>query len=327
MKKSLSKSGMSQIITTVIMIGIVLVAIGAVWIVVQNILSGGLEDVSLGSLKVDLDIESVKVVDDGLDIRVKRNSGEANLVGLNFIVSDGKNTEVFEVETNMKELATQVFELDYDKTLKSIEVAPILANDEGKEKTYDSIDKYEIEILDSCKEILDKDLSSINGTYLINYQGKETEVYCDMTTDGGGWTLLDNFISAELDEGYSPYGAALGGNAIDSGDDLEDAGWDYNLTNFDNDGYEIISGYLQMWYSGTPTGYIEKELPKGFDEIYIKWGNWIGGSTNLFIGGENVQSIGNIGASIYKGSYETSDIIRFEENSYYIFWVNEIWVR
>ncbi|MCW8965972.1 MAG: hypothetical protein OQK82_04685, partial [Candidatus Pacearchaeota archaeon] len=75
----MERRGMSQIITTVIMIGIVLVAIGAVWIVAQNILNQGLEDVSLGSLKISMNIESVKVIDDGIDVRVKRNSGEANL--------------------------------------------------------------------------------------------------------------------------------------------------------------------------------------------------------------------------------------------------------
>ncbi|MCW8965796.1 MAG: hypothetical protein OQK82_03785 [Candidatus Pacearchaeota archaeon] len=62
----MKRRGMSQVITTVIMIGIVLVAIGAVWIVAQNILNQGLEDVSLGSLKISLDIEQVKVNNDGV---------------------------------------------------------------------------------------------------------------------------------------------------------------------------------------------------------------------------------------------------------------------
>ncbi|MCW8966839.1 MAG: LamG domain-containing protein [Candidatus Pacearchaeota archaeon] len=135
--------GMSQIITTVIMIGIVLVAVGVVWVVVQNIIGEGLQDVSLGSLKISMNIENVRVTDDGIDVRVKRNSGEANLVGLNFIVSDGEDTEVFEVETDMKELATQTFSLDYDGFVESVEVAPVLANDEGREKVYDSVNTYD----------------------------------------------------------------------------------------------------------------------------------------------------------------------------------------
>ncbi|MCW8965228.1 MAG: hypothetical protein OQK82_00865, partial [Candidatus Pacearchaeota archaeon] len=69
----MKKRGMSQIITTVIMIGIVLVAVGLVWVVIQNIIGEGLEDVSLGSLKISMDIENVKITDEGVDVRVKRN--------------------------------------------------------------------------------------------------------------------------------------------------------------------------------------------------------------------------------------------------------------
>ncbi|MCW8965842.1 MAG: LamG domain-containing protein [Candidatus Pacearchaeota archaeon] len=142
----MKRRGMSQIITTVIMIGIVLVAIGAVWVVAQNILNQGLEDVSLGSLKINMDIENIEITNDGIDVRVKRNSGEANLVGLNFIVSNGDDTEVFEVETNMKELATQTFSLDYFGVVESVEVAPILMDENGRERSYNSINIKELSL-------------------------------------------------------------------------------------------------------------------------------------------------------------------------------------
>ena len=43
----------------------------------------------------------------------------------------------------------------------------------------------------SCKEIKDqsKENTKEDGVYTINIGGSKKEVYCDMTTEQGGWTV------------------------------------------------------------------------------------------------------------------------------------------
>ena len=52
----------------------------------------------------------------------------------------------------------------------------------------------------SCKTILDDGYSTGDGYYWINPDGNGSfEVYCDMSTDGGGWTRVVNIIASSYD--------------------------------------------------------------------------------------------------------------------------------
>ena len=83
---------------------------------------------------------------------------------------------------------------------------------------------------DDCLSILTEDSTAADGDYWIDFDGTATETACDMTTDGGGWTLIfeDDFESTP-DSGWSlssryscgSWSYLLGGYGIISGGEID----------------------------------------------------------------------------------------------------------
>ncbi|GAG16716.1 unnamed protein product, partial [marine sediment metagenome] len=83
----MKKRGLSTIVTSLIIILLVLVAVGILYVTYINFVRTGTEDISLGKFTISLEIENVKVNENSVDVRVKRNPGKGDLTGIKFAVS------------------------------------------------------------------------------------------------------------------------------------------------------------------------------------------------------------------------------------------------
>lgn len=147
---SKNQRGLSNIITTLLIIVLVLVAVGAVWNVARNIIESGAEQIELGKFTLDLEIKSVKIEGDDVtvDVIVKRNPGLGEFIGIYFVFSDGQNSEVIREDTVLDELEERSFTYTLTEIntseLVDVSIAPIYELKSGKEDTGNIADKFDL---------------------------------------------------------------------------------------------------------------------------------------------------------------------------------------
>src|SRR3989344_5227029 len=143
------KRGLSGIVTTLIIILLVLVAVGVIWVVVKNLVQKGSEQVELGQFALDLQIKSAQVEDGNVTVVVvKRNPGEGEFVGMNFVFSDGQNSETIRQNISLQELEEKSFTFTLTKintsNLKTVSVAPIYQLSSGKETVGNTVATFDV---------------------------------------------------------------------------------------------------------------------------------------------------------------------------------------
>jgi flagellin-like protein len=129
----MKKRGLSNIIAVLLMVMITIVAIAIVWFVLRGIIQKNTEEIRLSKFTIDLDIETLKITELTLTTRIKRNPGEGDLKGINFLVFDGANTHVFEkLDIELNPLERKTFILDYTGEITKLSIAPIFESETGR---------------------------------------------------------------------------------------------------------------------------------------------------------------------------------------------------
>ncbi|HPD81691.1 MAG TPA: FISUMP domain-containing protein [Candidatus Pacearchaeota archaeon] len=150
--KKRNKKGLSAIVATLIIILLTIVAVTVVWVVIKEVVVKNSEKNFLNSLNLNLKIQKVQITCDEVNINLKRNAGEGEFIGLNFVVEGEENSDVFTVYAHMNELESRIFNFVSDNVtsgnISRIKVIPIFETKSGKEFIGEVKDTY---ILSSLK--------------------------------------------------------------------------------------------------------------------------------------------------------------------------------
>jgi hypothetical protein len=131
----MNKKGLSDVVTNVLIILLVVVAIGILWYFVSPLITKSGEKIQQGQQCLNLNLDAVICKVSGVDaiVNVKRGAGEANLkeVKLIFEKEDGSSESRTEIEVP-GELETKVYnELTLSSNPKRVSVAGGVANEKG----------------------------------------------------------------------------------------------------------------------------------------------------------------------------------------------------
>ena len=141
-----NKRGISNIIATLLLVLLTIVILGILWLVIRNITSSASEGISLSGLTLDLKIQRASIGQNNLSVLVQRQQGAGDLVGIKFVLYDGKVYESVSQNTTLdiyqgKEFVLMVNEIDIS-AIRTVSVVPIYLSNSGAEKIGRITDTY-----------------------------------------------------------------------------------------------------------------------------------------------------------------------------------------
>ena len=139
------KRGISAIVMTVIMVGLVLVAVGIVWVVVLNILEGQEEQLEVSEMCLGLVIKPTSIACDGVtcDVNVERATGSSGDVidGVQVTVGDGADSVTGDDESG-DIAATKTVSVTTDMTATEASVRIYFEDEDGNPQYCSQIATY-----------------------------------------------------------------------------------------------------------------------------------------------------------------------------------------
>lgn len=166
-----NKRGISNIIATLLLVLLVIVIIGIVWVIVRNIVSSANSGISLGGITLNLKITQAVKGTNNLSITIQRQQGAGNLVGVNFIVSDGSTYETIKQNATLDVYQGRTFNLIPQQIIagsaKIVSIAPIYIGGNGLQQVGSVTDTYTFGnqiVINSCTPASDPTFAGLCGS-------------------------------------------------------------------------------------------------------------------------------------------------------------------
>ena len=130
----MKKRGISEVVTVILIILLSIAAIIIVWQVVRIMIER--QEINAASITTDLEIKKAEISENVVYVKVKRNPGEGDIIGVKFVFENGTSSYTETVYQEIKELEERSFSFNLTGKLSNvnkISVYPIIKTEKGNE--------------------------------------------------------------------------------------------------------------------------------------------------------------------------------------------------